>query len=184
MSPGSRRATVVLAIATLTGGLTACGSDDKPDATDFKACALVDATTASAALGAASVTSDDESKDMNGPESNILSCRYTPKGEGPALVFFASQASSSSKATNDVESTQQSCADAQPLAVDGVTGFVCSTGDLGGGPQVYATWDTYVVHAALTQSRTGPDAQKATVGLTSVIEQIHDNLTATAFTGS
>ena len=181
MTPAVRRVGAVLVLATLTVGVTACGSDDKPDTVEFKACGLVDDATASTAVGAQSVASSDESKDMNGPASNILSCRYTPKGDGPSLVFLVTQASSEAKATSDIEATQKTCATAQPLDVDEATGFVCSTGDLGGGPQAYATWDGYVVKTALTESNGGPSASAATTGLAGVVEKLHQTLTATSF---
>ena len=181
MTTAVGHAGAVLAIAVLTAGLAGCGSDEKPDTVDFKACGLVDDATASTAVGAQSVTSSDESKDMNGPASNILSCRYTPKGDGPSLVFLATQASSEAKAASDIEATQKTCATAEPLDVDDTTGFVCSTGDLSGGPQAYATWDGYVVKAALTESSGGPSASAATAGLTGVVEKLHQTLTATSF---
>lgn len=181
MTPVVGRAGPALAIAVLTAGLAGCGSDEKPDPVDFKACGLVDDATASTAVGAQSVTSSDESKDLNGPASNILSCRYTPDGEGPSLVFLVTQASSEAKATSDIEATQKTCATARPLDVDGATGFVCSTGDLGGGPQAYATWNGYVVKTALTESSSDPSASAATAGLTSVVEQLHETLTRSSF---
>lgn len=177
-----RRSTFSIAagIATivLAGSVASCGSDDEPRGAD--ACSLVEDSTASSAIGAESVESADESKDLGGDAANILTCRYTSDGEGPALVVTASQASSAAKAESDLATTQASCPDAQPLTAEGVAGFVCSTGDLGGGPQADATWDGFVVHAALTTTRSTeqPDTDSS---LASVIEDVHERLTRETF---
>ncbi|MCW2838536.1 MAG: hypothetical protein JWR55_19 [Aeromicrobium sp.] len=167
-----------IAALVLAGTIASCGSDDQPSGS--QACALVKDTTASTALGAASVESSDESKDLGGAATNILTCRYTPDAEGPALVVTASQASSAARAESNVRTTQSSCPDAESLDIAGVAGFVCSTGDLGGGPQADATWDGFVVHAALTTTRSTdqPDAGPA---LASVIEDVHERLAGDAF---
>ena len=172
--------TIVIAVAAiaLSTTIASCGSDD--ESAGGPGCSLVDDATASKALGAESVDSADESKDLGGAASNILSCRYTSDGEGPALVVTASQASSAAKAESDLTSTQATCADAQPLDLSDVEGFVCSTGDLGGGPQANATWDGFVVHAAFTTTRSTDQSDPGS-SLASVIKDAHERLTRESF---
>ncbi|MET0820716.1 MAG: hypothetical protein ABWY58_07110 [Aeromicrobium sp.] len=166
-----------LAAVVLGSTLSACGDDDQTGGAD--ACALVSDAKAAEAIGVDPATSSDESKDLGGAASNVLSCRYAPDEEGPALVFTASRAPSADKARTDIDTTRRACPDAEPLEISGVDGFVCSTGDLAGGPQAYATWDGFVVDAGLTVSRDGQD-DPATV-LRPVIQDLKDHLKRTAF---
>lgn len=162
--------------------LTAC-SDDAAEPS-FDGCGLVSRSVAAGATGAEITRTEDESSD-DGTTASFVGCRYlTEQAGAPAMVIDARVADNRSKAEGDIAATQSTCTNPRPLDLQGVTGFVCEMGDLGGGPQAYATWDGYVVHAALTTAKDSPEFARAVEGLKAVVEAAHDNLTATTFTGS
>lgn len=172
---------VVLASLSPLLALSACGGETGHARAQFSACSLVDEATAAKATGAKTVTMADESKDLNGPPSNLLSCRYTADSKGPALVFLATQVTNPDKARSDATATPSACEDATPLALTDVLGYSCPTRQATNGPQVSATWDGYFVQAWLTTSRKGPTGQEAVGGLTRVVEKLHDTLKTSSF---
>lgn len=166
-------ALVVLALAACSGD--AGGSErvaDPDKASD--ACALVSAESASLAMGHRIGKMADESVDQGGPETNDVSCRYSPDGFGPALWFRARQ--QREPLSQPPSSGSRRC---EPLDIDGVEGFVCAGGDSTGSTlaQAHGTWDDGYVSVSLMISTKHPSEQQMMKGLHAVVRDLHANIT-------
>lgn len=176
--PG-RRAIRLASIGFLLAVHAAGCTEDTPDGSDFSVdCAVIDESSITASLGVSAVEVSDESTDSGGTAQ--LLCRYTPTEPGsPTIVIRAAQETTSGQAARDVASAEASCDGPQDVDLEDVTGFVCPEGDLGGGPQAYATWDGLDVRVALTETRDPADDAGAVLG--EVTAQVRESLDRESF---
>ncbi|TCN34903.1 hypothetical protein EV644_118153 [Kribbella orskensis] len=165
---------------SLAGCAFARPADDDQSSGKLDACSLVDRGIAAAAIGVESVQSTDESKALEDAAGSVLSCQYSTDAEGPGVMLVATRQPDRVQAEKDIAAVQTSCPEARPLEVDGVTGFTCSSGDLGGS-QAFATWDGFIVHVAITQSRMESAAEQAAVGLNQVVATLKRTLADSSF---
>lgn len=168
-------------------GLSACGDEDpEPRASAHArgACALLTADQAKAALDVDEVSSTDESNDLGGGPSDVLSCRWTGSGEGPALLLVAREAASPEKAAGQVSPFTATCDGASALDVEGVTGYACPGASESSGPETRAAWDTVVVTVSFAASRAEPRGDEAVRRLNEVVGALHTSLTARSFDSS
>lgn len=181
-----RRSVTVASCLVVLGLLTGCRQSNPPQE-DFSldACSLVEERTVEALIGPVKAT-DETSVDLNGPESNWAQCRYLPAGRpGAALGIRVEHGDPKDVAL--VEASGRQCQDHLPLAVDGVTGYLCGdpTGDGNIAPYALAVWGegpAYYASLTLSPRNYAPKLPEAAEPLRAAVRHLVENVDESSFT--